>query len=106
MKNHVDEYRVLLKRQGFRKYGITLEEFESLWDQQDGKCANPQCASTYEKSDMSRKKDGLHVDHDHLTNKVRGLLCRGCNTALGHVDDSIARLRGLIAYLESHAEPA
>jgi hypothetical protein len=41
----------------------------------------------------------FHVDHDHKTGVVRGILCRSCNVTLGHVKDSIDRLEGLVAYL-------
>jgi len=47
-----------------------------------------------------RGNGGLHVDHDHDTGKVRGVLCNGCNLALGYVKDDPKILRGLIAYLE------
>lgn len=40
------------------------------------------------------------IDHDHETGKVRGLLCDGCNKALGHARDDISILAGLIKYLE------
>jgi hypothetical protein len=40
-----------------------------------------------------------HLDHDHRTGKVRGLLCNNCNVALGHAMDSIERLEALKAYL-------
>ena len=41
----------------------------------------------------------VHVDHDHKTGRVRGILCFLCNQALGNVRDEIPRLRGLIDYL-------
>ena len=41
----------------------------------------------------------LDVDHDHATNEVRGLLCRGCNLALGGVEDDPQTLLRLIQYL-------
>ncbi|MGD0053597.1 MAG: endonuclease domain-containing protein, partial [Vulcanimicrobiaceae bacterium] len=47
----------------------------------------------------------LHVDHDHRTNEVRGLLCRWCNQMLGSAKDDPARLRGAIDYL-SRFRPA
>lgn len=43
--------------------------------------------------------DRLAIDHCHRTGRTRGLLCRRCNVTLGHVDDDVALLRGLIAYL-------
>lgn len=44
----------------------------------------------------------LHVDHDHETGHVRGVLCRGCNTALGMVEDDRDRLAMLIHYLDRY----
>jgi hypothetical protein len=44
--------------------------------------------------------DHLHVDHDHASGKVRGLLCRCCNTAVGMVRESREILKNLIVYLE------
>lgn len=41
----------------------------------------------------------LHVDHCHATGKVRGMLCFNCNATLGHVNDSVERLKMLIDYL-------
>lgn len=46
----------------------------------------------------------MAIDHCHTTGKVRGLLCKDCNTALGIVEESPERLRALIAYIEQHRE--
>jgi hypothetical protein len=43
-----------------------------------------------------------HVDHCHLTNKVRGLLCKKCNTAIGLLGDDVAMLKQAIKYLNKH----
>jgi hypothetical protein len=43
----------------------------------------------------------LHVDHDHKTGKVRGLLCNTCNTSLGLLSEDKNRITGLITYLET-----
>lgn len=45
----------------------------------------------------------LHVDHDHSSGVVRGLLCRGCNTALGLVGERVEVLLALTAYLYKHS---
>ena len=44
-------------------------------------------------------KKGWHLDHNHQTGKVRGILCHHCNVSLGMAKDSIPRLQGLIDYL-------
>jgi hypothetical protein len=46
-----------------------------------------------------------HVDHDHATGKVRGVLCFNCNQALGNVRDSVETLARLRTYLRRH-QPA
>lgn len=43
---------------------------------------------------------GLHIDHNHATGLIRGVLCHGCNLALGNVEDNPERLRALAEYLE------
>lgn len=47
------------------------------------------------------QKMAPHVDHCHSTNRVRGLLCGDCNTALGLLRDSLPSLRRAYTYLES-----
>jgi hypothetical protein len=42
----------------------------------------------------------LHIDHDHVTGRIRGALCHNCNHAIGQVKDNPDTLRALIAYLE------
>lgn len=80
------------------KYGLTQEEYEKLLCDQGGVCANPACHTP------DNNGRTLHVDHDHETGRVRGLLCFSCNVVLGKVRDDPATLRGLIAYLERGME--
>ena len=58
------------------EYGITLEDYNKLFDEQNGCCAI--CGKH-----QSEFKRPLSVDHDHNTGKVRGLLCTPCNNGLG-----------------------
>lgn len=77
------------------KFGITQEEYNKKFIDQKGKCAichRPQ----------SEFKKGFAVDHDHLTRKIRGLLCTRCNPALGAFQDDINILKNAIKYLENH----
>lgn len=74
-----------------RKYGITIEEYDGILEAQEHGCAI--CGGT--------NVDGrrLHVDHDHITGRVRGLLCFACNSALGQFKDDPVRLSQAITYL-------
>lgn len=75
------------------QYGITLEEYDAMLDEQGGGCAI--CTST----DPGHGKRHFCVDHDHETGRVRGLLCKDCNTGLGMFGDSIAALMAAANYL-------
>lgn len=77
------------RRANLRKYGITPEDYDQMFEVQQGLCAI--CA---EASDLR-----LHIDHDHETGKVRGLLCARCNPALGAFRDSPVLLQAAIDYL-------
>jgi hypothetical protein len=58
-----------------RKFGLTPDEFDELLELQDGGCAI--CG------ELPSERVSLHVDHDHVTGEVRGILCMRCNNALG-----------------------
>ena len=81
-----------------RKYGIDLEFYRYLLEKQNGVCA---LCGKPETTIRHGKIIGLAVDHDHVTGKVRGLLCRKCNVSLGFFGDDIERLEKAIAYLKS-----
>lgn len=83
------QWRSLLKS----KYGLTVADYEALYDQQQGRCA------ICRRVPVGR----LHVDHDHATRVVRGLLCRSCNMGLGHFDGAAELLRAA-AYLSAPQE--
>lgn len=75
-----------------KKYGLTAAEWNALFDAQ-GRC----CAICGDSEDTHAK--GWHVDHDHATNKVRGILCGRCNAGLGFFVDDDTRLVRAIEYL-------
>lgn len=86
----LDREDVIIRRQ----YGITMQQFNDLLDFQDGKCA-----ICLKQIDDNRKR--INVDHDHETDVVRGLLCSGCNTGLGHLGDNIEGIKRALYYLEN-----
>ncbi len=75
------------------KYGITLKDYKSILEQQGNKCAI--CGET----GPGGGRVNFYVDHDHVTNKVRGLLCHSCNVGLGHFRDSRDILSAAMQYL-------
>ncbi|WP_373289974.1 endonuclease VII domain-containing protein [Longimycelium tulufanense] len=76
-----------------RTYGITLDEYERLYEAQGGACAICQRAKG-----TGRRR--LAVDHNHRTGEVRGLLCGPCNRGvLGHLHDDPDALQRAIDYL-------
>lgn len=78
-----------------KTYGITLVEFEIMLETQNGVCLI--CGLP-----EIKEKDNLSVDHCHSTNKVRGLLCSKCNTAIGLFDEDINRILKAIEYIKEH----
>ena len=76
-------------------YGITLDEYTKILMTQDGKCKL--CLT-----DKPGGKGVFHVDHNHNTGHIRGLLCHGCNTGLGLFGDSADRLKAAAYYLEEN----
>jgi hypothetical protein len=75
-----------------RLYDITVEQYETMLAAQNGLCAI--CL----KSPIGKSR--LSVDHDHVTKKVRALLCDNCNKGLGGFHDDPTLLRLALAYLE------
>lgn len=89
-KEKIKNRRTWLKIQ----YGMTLQDYDAMLAKQGGVCAIHRGPNNINQP--------FHVDHDHKTGKVRGLLCNNCNTILGHAKDSILVLEAAIRYLEEH----
>lgn len=85
--NNRDRQRRSMQRSRIkRRYGLAWDEYQRLLS-----CGCSVCGS-HEK---------LNVDHDHETGVTRGILCRNCNIALGHVGDCPTRLRKLADWIET-----
>lgn len=70
-----------------RYYGITLEDYERMVKERDGRC------------DICGNERKLCVDHDHKTGRIRGLLCSCCNAALGQIHDDVRVAENIVSYL-------
>jgi hypothetical protein len=79
-----------------KQYGITLDQWESMYEAQGGVCAI--CKSC--EDEKSQRYSNLAVDHCHATGLVRGLLCNACNRAIGFFGDDPKALRSAADYLE------
>lgn len=84
-----------------RKFGISLVQYEEILASQ-----NYTCAICHKPESVKRKgivKD-LAVDHNHITKKIRGLLCQACNIGIGQLklDDTDAILVSSLKYREKH----
>jgi hypothetical protein len=85
------------------RFNLTLEEYNSMLEQQGGVCKLCGKEETARKNN-SEEKRMLAVDHDHDTGKVRGLLCAKCNVQLGHYEKSKQRAAEFERYLEEAVE--
>lgn len=80
------------------RYGMTLEEHAELVEACDNRCH----VCGLPPNTASKNHDKLHIDHDHGSNIVRGLLCNQCNRAIGLMKDDPVRLQAAADYLEGH----
>ena len=74
------------------QFNLTLKQYQELGEKSNWTCNICQIPQ----SKCSRK---LAIDHDHITKKIRGLLCSNCNHGLGHFKDDVAFLKKAIEYL-------
>lgn len=75
-------------------YGMSVEAFDAMFDAQGRVCAI--C-----KAEPASSRD-THVDHDHETGNIRGILCGSCNKGIGNMADNPGRLRAAADYIEQH----
>jgi hypothetical protein len=80
-----------------RNYGLTLAEYEALFTAQNGLCAICRNAETAKNREGTPRR--LHVDQDHRTGQIRGLLCSACNSVLGYIEARPIRLAAAARYL-------
>lgn len=84
-----------IRRTRLKKYGITLEQYNEILERQEYKCAIClQPSNTMKKS--------MPVDHNHITGKIRGLLCSTCNTAIGLLKENPDLFIRAVSYLHRY----
>lgn len=83
------------RKRNLRQYGITVSEFDLLLAAQGRRCA---CCKSSEP-----KGNNWCVDHDHVTGKLRGILCVTCNTGIGGLGDNLPGVLNAVTYLEPDA---
>ena len=76
------------------RYGISLEQWDQMYLEQEGKCA----ACGIHQSEIDKV---FCVDHNHETGEVRSLLCNPCNSTVGFAKESSDRLRACADYMET-----
>ena len=96
--------RLEVEKARLRLYRISRADLEMLSEAQGGLCAICEMPETG-RSTRRKERAGLSIDHCHDTGQVRGLLCRLCNTGLGHFSDNPDLLRAAALYLERASEP-
>jgi len=96
-KEHPEEFKRGVRNSTLKaKYGIGIKQYEEILLKQKYGCAV--CG----RKDSGVGFKNLHVDHSHLTGKIRGLLCQPCNVSLGKMNNNPTLLRKLADYLEEN----
>lgn len=92
-QNNPEKVKLQIKKATLKmKYGISVEKYNEILHKQNGVCAI--CFRCDNRN--------LSVDHSHETERVRGLLCRKCNLAIGNMEENINFLKSAINYLRKY----
>lgn len=98
----VDVTRKIVKRRYQKQFKVELSEIEKIYVEQKGLCAI--CHRNIVLPYAKDRPDMLvaHVDYDHNTGKIRGLLCPNCNLAVGYINGNLEYARSMGEYLERY----
>jgi hypothetical protein len=103
MRQYRETNPEVFRRADLKKYGVTLEDYDRVYEAQGGVCA------VCHRPETRKTKDGkvapLSVEHNHETNEFRALACSRCNLALGLIGEDPEVAKGLVAYIESWVRP-
>ena len=89
------------RRRTLARYGLTPAEYDRLVKRQRNRCA---VCKTAKVGGPPTRSGYWHVDHDHVTNQVRGLLCARCNLGIGHFEDDPELLAAATRYVTKHRQ--
>lgn len=92
-KNSIDQRRNYNLK---KSYGVTLEQKKEMFEKQERKCAI--CPRTIENVNVAC------LDHEHITKKIREILCRKCNSAIGLLGDDPEICDNAAAYIRKHRD--
>jgi Recombination endonuclease VII len=94
-----EKYKISMRNSRYKRiYGITLDEYNQMLEEQNFVCKICHCPET--SIGFGGEVKSLAIDHCHDTGKVRGLLCDRCNHLLGLAKDSTKVLQNCIKYLK------
>lgn len=99
-KEHPEQYQdTTLKR----RYNVSFYAAQKLYESQNGKCAICEIPIPELTDENKSRTNWAHVDHNHSTKKVRGLLCPSCNHLLGNCKEDVVTLQKAIQYLQKYS---
>jgi hypothetical protein len=101
---YAEIHRGVAFRHRLKKFGLTVEQYDAMLAAQGNCCAICRTDDPGIKQGAKRRLENgwpivWNIDHDHETGEVRGLLCRGCNIALGAVRENATTLAAMIKYV-------
>ena len=102
--NATPEGKLKLRKHVLKRHGLTYEDYDKMYLAQNGICAI--CSKIETAKDRYGNPRRLNVDHNHRTNKNRGLLCMKCNSAIGKLqaDNGTQLLQSAIKYIRSYGD--
>lgn len=103
--NNPKKARMKNIRAWLKRYGLTWESYKEMWVKQNGLCiicnTNIQLADADSRADRNLKGKAI-IDHNHLTGKIRGLLCCSCNLGIGFIEKMSNWIDKAQRYLREH----
>lgn len=93
---HTENGQKIYRKNHLKKYNMTIDEYGKKVEEQNNLCA------ICNEPENQKKNKHLCVDHSHITNENRGLLCSNCNRAIGLLKDDIEILKKAIIYLTKY----